>query len=197
MFVYIRHGDDEESKYRYDEKLSDRGKKRARHRARDMIRHHGLPTHIYYSPMERTRKTAKQFMRVARKEATKRGTSTPQFVMEPRLGRYFTQKERHYVDRHTSHAMRRSTASKAMIDHGGKRAFRQRVEGHWGQLKDKHGDADRIWCVTHSLVFLHMARINSVDRGSHVSFLDTLVLNKSARSAPSGPVVGPPLGAAG
>uniref|UniRef100_A0A6C0BNY2 Uncharacterized protein n=1 Tax=viral metagenome TaxID=1070528 RepID=A0A6C0BNY2_9ZZZZ len=172
MHIYVRHGHDQKShRAKFDDRLSDEGKKKARRRARKLIKKYGVPSVIYCSPMYRTRQTAKEFLKVIKKQQVD-GAPPPEIVIEPRLGRLFTTKQRRHYEKHTNRAVRKSTEN-IVLDQG-KLAFRQRVEAQVHSLP-----RDSVtWNVTHSLVILHAARMHNIERAPHVKYLDTLIINQ-------------------
>jgi broad specificity phosphatase PhoE len=173
VLIYIRHGhDSSSSRHKYDERLTERGKKEARRRARKLISEHGLPNFIYYSPLQRTRKTAKQFLKVATAKAKEMNQAPPQLMAEPRLGRYFTESQIKRVKR--GETPLRSTTANVLFDRT-RDEFKKRV----GQLfheQSATAGAGVVWNVTHSLVLLHVAAINKISRSSHVDYLEKLVV---------------------
>jgi len=173
--IYIRHAHDKKtSKSKLDDRLSHEGKKKARHLARKLIKKHGVPNVIYCSPMYRTRQTAKEFLKVVEKHLRDQAgadQAVPKIINDPRLGRLFTTKQQHRYEKH-AHTLRSSTEN-VILDQG-KLEFRQRVEDQFNSVV-KEADS-LVWNVTHSLVLLHVARINKISRSKHVKYLDTLIV---------------------
>ena len=170
--VYIRHGEDRESSHKYDEKLTPEGKIQARKLAKKLIKKYGLPDVIYYSPFFRARETRKEMVKAITEFRDnledEQKNKRIKLKLDPRLGRFFTRKERANPD------ISSSTKHKGAIINERWKDFKERVES---QLNDAFSnDYKIIWNITHTLVLLHVAELQDLSRDSHVEYLDTVIL---------------------
>ena len=169
MLIYIRHGHDRSSDYRHDQILTGRGKRAARARAEQLISDYGVPDIIYYSPFQRTRATQKQMLKAVERYKTEHGIIQPtQTVAEPRLGRYFNRRERAAPEVHPK------TRKQGGLDHEDRQMFKNRVHEHFNE----HRGTDRIvWCITHSLVIIRVAKLTGSPYPRHIEYLDYLLVD--------------------
>jgi broad specificity phosphatase PhoE len=167
MLIYIRHGHDKPSSHhKYDERLSSKGKQEARRVAQELISQYGIPTHIYYSPLYRTKKTAEEFLAVATEECAKqlhnahKAHKVPLLIAEPRLGRYFTRHQRKALALGKTQLHKES--KNVLLDQGGKVDFYKRIEDQYQQVQSqsKVDKSAVIWNVTHALVIKKIDKIN-------------------------------------
>lgn len=167
--IYIRHGKDQKGRHEHDEKLTKEGKKEILKFTEEMIEKYGIPDIIYYSPFHRTSHTAKYMLKKIKKIKDKQGINKKvSLKVEPRLGRFFTGKERKNPD------IRESTQYKGAIINEEWEEFQERVNKHFKSFeKSKYNN---IWNITHSLVILQVARLKNIERNPRVEYLDTLVL---------------------
>jgi len=190
--IYIRHGHDKKSHYKFDEKLVDEGKEKARQLAKKLVREYGIPDVIYLSPMRRTRQTGDEFLKVVNKYRQTHGHKTTKgesrktetrknetrLETEPRIGRLFTHAQQREHDAHRKNRKRylRHSTKNVIMDKD-KEAFGERVAKQFQQISET-GEDQVIWNITHSLVLLHVAKMNNIERDRHVKYLDTLVIDK-------------------
>jgi broad specificity phosphatase PhoE len=186
--IYVRHGHDTETNFIFDEKLTSYGKKAARKKAKYLIKKYGVPDVIFSSPFSRTRATLREFVKVCNDYKRKRNISPETEVrvaVDARLGRFFTSNDRReYKQAKKEHKknLRRSTTALAskLIDKN-KYKFRERVEDQFKDIANYtlvSPEENIVWNITHSLVLLHVARMNKKKFPSHVNFLDHLTLRK-------------------
>lgn len=192
--IYVRHGHDRESDFLFDEKLTHYGKKAARKKAKYLIKKYGIPDVILSSPYSRTRSTLRELQKVCndfKENQKKKGLPVDdknvRVAIDPRLGRFFTSNDRkEYKQARKEHKknLRRSTTNLAknsqLIDKN-KHRFRERVEEQFRELANftlVSPEEKVVWNITHSLVILHVARMNKKRFQSHVDFLDHLTLRK-------------------
>lgn len=167
--LYIRHGHDKRREYKYDEDLTSEGRKKARRKAKELIRLFGVPDAIYCSPFDRTLRTAKEMCRVVHK---KTGVALePQ--IDPKLGRYFSKSQRKKKQAN----IKPSTVANGALTTESKPEFRARVEEQLKTLQSQGGlrgtERPLIWNITHSLVLLHVARVQKIKRPvAHVEYLE-------------------------
>lgn len=165
VIVYLRHGEDVRTKYKYDEKLTSEGKESARELAEELINKYGVPDAIYCSPFYRTRQTRRQMLKVISTYTDKRVVN----ITDPRLSRFFTRSQTQNPD------IRRDTLKKkAPIyetwDEFKRRVRRQVKEMEWQDIYDV------IWCIGHTLIIKQVAKIKEINRSSHIKYLDTIIL---------------------
>ena len=182
VVIYLRHGEDEQSSYKYDQKLTETGKKQAIRLAKKLIKKHGLPDIIYYSPYVRTRQTLKYMMKAINKYRKQNynninngnnGDKKPVLKVEPRLGRFFTKTERKNPD------IRDSTLEKGAIIKESKQDFRNRIKSQLEEVlcsQEKEESRAVIWNITHTLVLLRVAEFTEKELPEHLSFLQTVTI---------------------
>ena len=168
MIIYFRHGKDKNVGYKHDERITKEGKIEIENFAVKMVEEYGLPDIICYSPLYRTRQTAKY---IIRKIEEIKDDVNIKLLLDPRLGRFFTGKERDNPDIH------RSTYEKGPIIYESKNGFKKRVKKQLQFCKKRRNEGKIIWNITHSLVILRVAELENIDRNSHVEYLDTVVIS--------------------
>ena len=163
--IYLRHGEDTRSNYKYDEKLTPEGKVGAKKLAKELIDKYGIPDAIYCSPFYRTRQTRRQMLKVISKITNKRIKN----VTDPRLGRYFTTSQERNPD------IRRDTWKKKAEIHESWDDFKRRVKKQLREMERKN-KYKVIWCIGHTLIIKHVARFKRIKRSSHIKYLDTVII---------------------
>ena len=168
--IYLRHGEDMRTKYKYDEKLTPRGKEAARDLAKTLIRKYGIPDIIYCSPFYRTRQTRRQMLKVIEKQTGQEVIN----IIDPRLGRFFTKKEMENPD------IRRDTRTKNVTMYETWEDFKARVREQVSEMESN--DQYRvIWCIGHTLIIKQIIRIKKIRRSSHIEYSDHVILKSSRR----------------
>lgn len=169
--IYIRHGPDRRGSHKYDEKLTSFGKEEVQKFTLQLIEQYGLPDVIYYSPFYRTRQTRKQMMKAIKQYRKMNGIGDEriELILEPRLGRFFTRKQRRNPD------IKSSTFAKGAIIDETKEEFRNRIQLQFEEMM-REDEYSVIWNITHTLVLLHIARLKGIERDPHVNYLDTVVV---------------------
>lgn len=163
--LFIRHGKDKKGKYDHDERLTEGAKEDIAIFTEKMVLEFGFPDIIYYSPYWRTRQTTKYILR--KLNELKENDKYVKIKCEPRLGRFFTGRERENPDVH------RSTLKRNPILNETKREFHKRIEKHLKKVQYKSKNHNlNIWNITHTLVLLHAAELLSDERNPHVEYLD-------------------------
>lgn len=175
VVVYLRHGEDEKSSYKYDQKLTETGKKQAIQLAKKLIKKHGIPDIIYYSPYVRTRQTLKYMMKAIKKYRERNYNDKekkPSLQVDPRLGRFFTKSERKNPD------VRESTLEKGAIIKEDKEEFRYRIKEQLEEVLLSHQENNEpvIWNITHTLVLLRVAEFTNKSLPEHLEFLQTVTI---------------------
>ena len=170
--IYIRHGEDQKSKHVHDEKLTKEAKYEIEELTEKLIREHGVPDIIYYSPFHRTRYTAKYMIKkiVKMKERGQIENKKVRFQSEPQLGRFFTRKQK------DNPQVRDSTMKKGIIVEERWSDFKDRIELQMNTILDRGEEI--VWNVSHSLVLLQVAKLNRIGRDKRVEYLDFVVLDK-------------------
>ncbi len=148
--IYIRHGHDASSGYHHDQRLTSQGWSEAKKLARKLVKEHGSPSVIYYSPFDRTTDTAKAMYRVLRDELNIKDIK---LKIEPKLGKYFSSTQRNKPS--VSHA----TVQRGMIINSSKQAYTQGLDEHHLKVKKRH-PGEVVWNVTHAIgVNHHLKRV--------------------------------------
>lgn len=163
--IYIRHAKDKKDRCEHDEKLTEEGKEDVKRFTKKLIDENGFPDVIYYSPFMRTRQTVKYMLRQIKHMDENRKVK---ISIEPKLGRFFTAKERKNPDIHES------TERRNPIIHEDKKSFHSRIKKHLKRVSKK-GEDQVIWNVTHTLVLLRVAEYLDIERDPHVEYLDTVI----------------------
>lgn len=163
--IFIRHAKDKKGSCEHDEKLTEEAKEDIKEFTKKLIDENGFPDIIYYSPFMRTRQTCKYMLRQIKEMDAERKVK---IGIEPKLGRFFTSKERRSPD------IYESTERRNPIIHEDKKRFHRRVKKHLKYVCKK-GEDKIIWNVTHTLVLLRVAEERGIDRNPHVSYLDTVI----------------------
>lgn len=164
--IYMRHGEDQRDHHKYDEVLTERGKKSARKLAKRLINEYGIPDVIYCSPFYRTRQTCKQFLKVLRSHTDER----IKVKIDPRLSRFFTDNQARNPD------IRRDTMKKGPPIDETWEEFKERVEEQVEEMERK----DRyqvIWCIGHTLIIKRVAKIKNIEKDKYIQFCDTVILD--------------------
>ena len=166
--LFVRHGQDKRGKYAHDERLTEDAKEDIAQFTEKMVLHFGFPDLIYYSPFMRTRETTKYILRKLKE--LKQENEKEKYVKikcEPKLGRFFTSYERREPD------ISDSTMRRNPIINDNKKQFHDRIKKilRKVQYKSKKHNLN-IWNITHTLVLLHVAELNSIERNPHVEYLD-------------------------
>ncbi len=170
VIIYLRHGKDMKSGYKYDQKLTPEGKDKSRSMAKTLIEKYGVPDAIYCSPFYRTRQTRRQMLKVISKFNSNNNTDKKiKNITDPRLSRFFTKRQTKNPD------IRRDTRRKKAPIYERWNQFKRRVKSQVEDMekKDKY---DVIWCIGHTLIIKEVAKIKNIDRPRHIDYLDTIIL---------------------
>ena len=165
--IYIRHGKDKESHYKHDEKLSEEGKKEILKFTEKLVKEYGIPDIIYYSPFRRTQQTTKYMIKKLKEITDKKVI----YKTDTSLGRFFTRTQRR------NPSVRKSTFSKGVIIDERYEEFKERVEEQMENVLSKNYKI--IWNITHSLILLHVAKLQKIEIDKRVNYLDKIVINKN------------------
>ena len=166
--IFIRHARDKRGKYAHDERLTESAKEEIAQFTEKMVAEFGFPDLIYYSPFMRTRETTKYILRKLKE--LKQENEKEKYVKikcEPKLGRFFTNFERQDPD------ISGSTMRRKPIINDKKKEFHARIKKHLRKVQYKSKNHNlNIWNITHTLVLLHVAELESIERNPHVEYLD-------------------------
>lgn len=163
MVIYIRHGDDHEkaAEYHHDRRLTERGRRRAREKAIELVDEYAGPVAILASPYRRAIETAK--------------IMSAQVLVcmqaDRRLAQHLSQKRQESPD------VSPETARDCPIIESDD-AFRQRVSEHLEQMRVEGLDQPGVvvWCVTHQVVIEAVGDLLGVKVPRDLDFLDHVVL---------------------
>ena len=164
MNIIIRHARDKRGKYAHDERLTESAKEDIAQFTEKMVTEFGFPDLIYYSPFMRTRETTKYILRKLKELKQEKYVK---IKCEPKLGRFFTHVERQEPD------ISDSTMRRKPIINDKKKEFHTRIKKFLRKVQYKSKKHNlNIWNITHTLVLLHIAELESIERDSHVEYLD-------------------------
>jgi len=170
--VFIRHSNDDDSDptYSHDPKITESGRKKARSTAFELVQKYGCPKIIFCSPFRRTMQRAKMMNKMF-------GSKTKIYI-DKNLSRYFCAREK----------------ADPQIDPGTCRydtpiyecwkGFEYRIDKHLEMIKKNNfmQSADVFWCITHALVYKHVARTYSITIPSYIPFMHYFILNENAEA---------------
>lgn len=165
LIIYIRHGNDMKSKYRFDQKLTDKGKKRAQELSQKLIDQYGIPDAIFYSPYYRTRQTKNKMLKTISKHTDEKIFKR----YDRRLSRFFTKKDSKNPD------IRKDTKNKKVPIFETWKEFKNRVRKQLNYV-EKRTEFNVIWCIGHTLILKEIIKIKNLPRSTHIEYLDTIVL---------------------
>ena len=131
----------------------------------DLVKDHGLPDLILHSPYYRCRQTAK----IMKKTLEKYHDHSIEREVDPRLGRYFTKKQKKNPD------IKRSTRKKGAIIEETRVEFKEREGEQLTDNMEKYSEKN-IWLVTHSLVLIRVAKIKQIPYENWVGYLDNIII---------------------
>lgn len=166
--IYIRHGEDYVNSHEHDERLTHNGKQLSTFFATKLIKDgNDIPDVIYHSPYYRARQTAKLFVKAIKK---KYGIKVER-KLDPKLGRYFTRRQKENPD------IKRSTHKKGAIIYESWDEFKDRIREQLIEKEEESLDKN-IWCVTHSLVIIKVCSIKNIKRKSKwVKYLEKIIIS--------------------
>lgn len=168
MLVYIRHSDDDHSpnNYVHDKSIDKEGKTNAKRKARKWMQKYGKPDIILCSPFRRTLETA----RIIRNTC---GKNVPLYI-DNNLSRYFCSSEKRNPQ------INPLTSQYDIPIFECKEDFEERIEKHLDFVQEyqhkKH--ITNIWCITHALVYKHIAKIYDNHLPKSIPFLHHFILYK-------------------
>lgn len=165
VIIYLRHGEDTRSNYKYDEKLTKRGKEEAKILAEKLIEKYGVPDAIYCSPFYRTRQTRRQMIKVIKGKSDK----NIKHVIDYRLSRFFTEKESRNPD------IRSDTMKKNAPIYETWAEFLHRVKKQLNDMEN-NDNYDVIWCICHTLIIKYVAKFKKIKRDDYINYLDTVII---------------------
>ena len=168
VIIYIRHGEDKSRnyKYKYDPKLTRRGKDDAKELTEKLLKQYGVPDVIYFSPYARTRQTLKHMLRIVSKHSDKKIKK----IVDHRLSRFFTRKQKRNPD------IREKTRYLGAPIYETWDDFKDRVADQLEDMEEEIKSNNVIWCVGHTLIIKLVAKYRNIDKDKYITYLDTVVL---------------------
>lgn len=169
MLIYIRHGDDDEegSTYKHDAKLTNRGKRKCVDKMRSLIREQGIPKYIVCSPFERTKETAKIFL----KDILKHYNVKVKLKIDPDLGRYFTSQDRKDPE------MRSSTKKYQPIIDLNEEAMMERIKNHIEKYNaERYNPNGYVLLISHGIIIKRCLRLVKYKSPEHIPFLKSYII---------------------
>jgi broad specificity phosphatase PhoE len=149
--------------HRDDPILTQTGKKIAYKTGSKLIEKYGVPDQIYYSPFKRTSQTLDYML----KSLSSRKIEKIVFVEDYKLCRYSTNKHRPNV----------ATEIVDNIPYNESRtAFINRITKFAKNLENNNNEI--IWCITHTSVYIPLAKIYHVRIPAYVSYNDYFIVRK-------------------
>jgi broad specificity phosphatase PhoE len=175
MIIYIRHGDDSDSDptYAHDPRLTINGRREAKKKAFSLVKRYGSPLLILCSPFRRTIQTAKMMKKMC-------GSKTEIFI-DPNLSRYFCTREKCDPDMHYG------TESYNAPIYERWSGFENRINKHINMIEKKrfrYDNSATVWCITHALVYKHVARTYQVNIPSYIPFMHHFTLRSRQMPLP-------------
>lgn len=167
VIIYIRHGKDTKSTYRFDQKLTNKGKKMAGNLSKLLIKEYGIPDAIFYSPYYRTRQTKNKMIKTL-------SIYTDQKIYKKtdyRLSRFFTKRESKNPDIREDTKNKKAPIFETWSD------FKHRVKKQLHYVENKK-EFKVIWCIGHTLIIKEIIKLKNLTKLTHVNFLETIVLKK-------------------
>jgi broad specificity phosphatase PhoE len=175
MLMYIRHSDDDRSPktYKHDKSIDDLGKKRTKSQTRKWLRKYGVPDVLFCSPFRRTFETAK-IIRDTCYHST--GVKVPLYI-DPNLSRYFCSSEQE------NPSVNPKTYEYDIPIYECKFSFQERIEKHldFVNVYHKNPKIENIWCITHALVYKHVAKLYNIRIPTTIPFLHAFTLYKQKK----------------
>lgn len=168
MIIFIRHADDDGSDpiYSHDPKITRRGLKKAKDIAFQLIERYGCPDIIFCSPFRRTIQTSKSMKKLC-DDYTK-------IYVDNNLSRYFCKREKANPQVDPGTQKYDAPIYESWND------FEDRINKHLRMLK-KEDFAEReevVWCITHALVYKHVAKVYGIKIPTYIPFMHHFCLNE-------------------
>ena len=191
MIIYIRHGHDNEShpKHRHDNRLTKKGKEKARKIIYPLIENYGYPTKIYFSPFIRCRETvAKMLSELYINKFGKKGhfcfncfekddtnkllkDLNIELICDSRLSRYFTKTDR------KKPSVSSNTLKLEPPIHEGKAGLIKRINKYVESITQLHKTDEVAWCITHGIIYKKIASELNINTPDSIGFLEHFVFN--------------------
>jgi len=169
--IFIRHSNDDDTDptYTHDPKITEDGKKKARKRAFELVEKYGSPKMIFCSPFRRTIQTAKAMKKMC-------GSKTKIYI-DKILSRYFCAREK------ADPQIDPGTGNYDTPIYESWKGFEYRIDTHLKMIsKNRFTQKDEIiWCITHALVYKHVARTYDIKIPSYIPFMHYFVLDKESK----------------
>lgn len=169
--IYIRHSDDEggDCSKLQDCQLNDEGRKLAIRTGYKLIKKHGLPNIIYYSPFRRTLQTMDNML-------WKKDRSGIKIYKEPKLARYFSSNEKKNPD------VDPKTLKSDIDIYETYDEFKARINEFSESIEYLAESDNLVWCITHTTVYKRLSKIYNVRLPKHIPFCHHFVLDANVES---------------
>jgi broad specificity phosphatase PhoE len=161
VHIYLRHANDgHKTIYKQDAKLTKKGKRDTAKAAHRLVKHHGFPDEIRFSPFLRTAETA--HLLYYKLLELNNGRCKTRLIPDVDLSRYFNRKERRYpsVSAYTQ---------QFAVPLDNQKAFHRRLKRHRRKMKGR-GD-ETIWFITHALAMKYLAEKRHISLPEDIKFL--------------------------
>lgn len=175
FLLYLRHGNDEHNRierlqqHRHDYQLNKSKKNKIflYNTILDLLDTYGVPEVIRYSPMTRTRETTTAIKKIIKQYYPH--SDLPSFIVDTSLTRYFTSSEQQDISL-ASHTEQYNPPTNENIT-----AFNLRVANHIKYMLEHH-TSQKVWCITHAMVYKRVAKYHFIDIPEHIPFLHHIVV---------------------
>jgi len=168
MIIFIRHTDDDGSNpiYSHDPKVTKKGLKKAKEIAFRLIEQYGCPDIIFCSPFRRTIQTSKIMKKMC--------DNYTKIYVDNNLSRYFCKREKKNPQVDPGTQKYDAPIYESWKD------FEDRINKHLRMLKKgEFAKTDEvIWCITHALVYKHVAKVYGIKIPSYIPFMHHFCLNE-------------------
>jgi broad specificity phosphatase PhoE len=169
--LYLRHANDEHSiidknkQHKHDTHLNMKEKHNNYNIIKKLLKNYGPPDVIHYSPFSRIRETIDLILYVVKYYFPKHKIT---LVIDNNLSRYFNRKEQ------LAPSLSFTTIKYNPPIFEKKEDFNNRIMQHIKFMETSYLN-EKVWCVTHALVFKRIAHYHFVDIPEHIPFLHSFV----------------------
>ena len=170
MWLVVRHTDDNYSNptYGQDNRITDYGFHVAKQETIRLIKMFGEPDIIYYSGFRRVKGTLQAMMSLFKKK--------PKLILDNKLSRYFCAEEK------ANPGVAPETMKHDVPIYESWNEFRKRAKSHINDMKraDNLYGTQKVWSITHALVFKEVAKYYDVTIPKHIEPMDFIYIRKKA-----------------
>lgn len=169
--LYLRHANDEHPKidkirqHRHDTHLNKKEKKNNYNKIKKLINTYGPPDVIHFSPFTRIRESIDLILNVVKHYYPNHHID---LIIDNNLSRYFNRKEQLDPSVSTNTIKFNPPIEEKKED------FNNRILQHLKFMKTSYLN-QKVWCVTHALVYKRIAHYHFVNIPEHIPFLDSFV----------------------